>query len=511
MHDPRETGAAPPPRAARASLARNAFHLVLGQGATTALAIVFSAAVGRSLGPRDFGIYYLISAFATFAYVVVDWGQQFYVIREVARAPERAGDLLGSVLVLRAAGGLLAAVPSGLIAWALGYDARTCVFTVGFVLVMLPFFLGQSYSFVFRGRDRMELDAATSVANKLLALALALAALALHLGLLGVVVAQALAGAGSVVLAALLYRKVSTGRIRFTRETTGLVLAGGTAIVGMMVTGQIQPYLDAIILSKMVPPDAVGWFGAARNIMGTLIAPALIVGAAAFPRLSRAAAWPSLFEAEFQTALRPILWLGALGAIGTIFCADGAIGLVYGHRQYGPAGTILKVFGPGIFLLFVDVLFGNALTALGRASAFSMIKVASIVVSTGLDLLLIPWFQRTYGNGGIGAVAAFILSEVVVFAGALQLMPKGTMGRGAVLDIGRSLLCMAATALLFALLPPLPLYVAAPACVTAFTLCSLATGLLRRGDLDLLKSLLRKKSPPAGPALQTGESDPPIA
>ena len=80
--------------APRASMAKNAFHLVLGQVATTALAIVFSAALGRTLGAGDFGLYFLISSFATFAYVVVDWGQQFYVIREVARTPERGGELL---------------------------------------------------------------------------------------------------------------------------------------------------------------------------------------------------------------------------------------------------------------------------------------------------------------------------------------------------------------------------------------------------------------------------------
>ena len=56
--------------------------------------------------------------------------------------------------------------------------------------------------------------------------------------------------------------------------------------------------------------------------------------------------------------------------MGTFLFADGAIALVYGHRQFGPAGIVLKVFGPGLFLLFVDVLFGNALTAMGRAGAF---------------------------------------------------------------------------------------------------------------------------------------------
>src|SRR5713101_3886566 len=44
-----------------AGIARNAFYLVVGQAATTALAIVLSAALGRSLGPGDFGMYYLIT------------------------------------------------------------------------------------------------------------------------------------------------------------------------------------------------------------------------------------------------------------------------------------------------------------------------------------------------------------------------------------------------------------------------------------------------------------------
>src|SRR5437899_11533970 len=71
----------------RGAVARNAFHLVLGQAVTTALAIVLSAALGRSLGAADFGLYFLASAGSTFAYVVVDWGQQFYVIRYVAVWP----------------------------------------------------------------------------------------------------------------------------------------------------------------------------------------------------------------------------------------------------------------------------------------------------------------------------------------------------------------------------------------------------------------------------------------
>jgi hypothetical protein len=130
--------------------ARNAFYLVIGQVSTTALAIVFSAALGRSLGAGDFGLYFLISSFSMFAYVVVDWGQQFYVIREVARTPARGGQLLGATLALRIAGAVLISIPVGMVTWALGYDVRTCWFSFAFIIATLPFAIAQSYGFVFR-------------------------------------------------------------------------------------------------------------------------------------------------------------------------------------------------------------------------------------------------------------------------------------------------------------------------------------------------------------------------
>jgi O-antigen/teichoic acid export membrane protein len=141
-------------------IARNALALVAGQAATMVLGILFSAMLGRALGVGDFGLYFLINSFASFALVLVDWGQQWFGVREVAKAPERGGDLLGTGLVLRVVGTLLVCVPSGLSAWALGYDRRTIWFAVAFIALNIPLFLAQNFGMVFRGRDRMGLDAA---------------------------------------------------------------------------------------------------------------------------------------------------------------------------------------------------------------------------------------------------------------------------------------------------------------------------------------------------------------
>jgi O-antigen/teichoic acid export membrane protein len=466
---------------------------MLGQVTTTALAIFFSAALARGLGASDFGLYFLIGSFSAFAYVLVDWGQQLYIIREVASQPERSGLLLGTALVLRTASTALVIIPSGLAAWALGYDAATCWYSLVFIAASLPFFLAQSYGMLFRARDRMGPDALLSVANKVALLALSLAALGLGWGLLGVLVAQALAGFTALVIAIRLYRGAKIGPLHYSSQVAHQMLAAGVALVTFSVLNNIQPYIDAVILSKLAPTEVVGWYGAAKNILGTLLAPALIIGAASFPTLARSAANGSAFRAEVRAALRPILWLGALAAIGTYLFADDAIGILYGREHFAPSGILLKVAAPGFFMLFMNMLLGYSLFSLGRARALSVVKVASVVVCSVLDLLLIPLFQERAGNGAIGVMVAFVASEFVVFAGAVFLLWRKGFGPDIPVDIAKALASAALTLLLFSWMPSISFYLGVPMCIITFLLCSVGLGLVRRSDIQDLQALLRKK------------------
>jgi O-antigen/teichoic acid export membrane protein len=223
-----------------------------------------------------------------------------------------------------------------------------------------------------------------------------------------------------------------------------------------------------------------------------LLAPSLILGAAAFPRLSRATRNPATFSHEFATAQRPMLWLGGLAGVGTWVFADLAITVVYGKDAFGPASDVLRVFGLGLFLIFEDVLIGTALTALGRATAFAIIKIGSVVLGVGLELLLIRYWQGRTGNGGVGVSMAFVLSEIVMFTGGALLMPKGTVGTALLRDGSRAVGCALATALLFHFLPHLRPWLGVPLCIAVFTGLSVAVGLVRREDLHVVRGLFKR-------------------
>ncbi len=478
---------------ASARIGRNVFHLVLGQVATTAIAIGYSAALGRLLGTQDFGTWFLVTTMATFAFVVVEWGGGLFVIREIARAPERAGLLLGSALAVRAAGTALILGPAVAVAWLLGYPPRILWLAGAAVAAALPLSLAQAYGMVFRGRDVMSRDASVAVVNKVVTVGLALPALWLGLGVSGVLLGQGLAGVVAVGVAAWFYRRLGAPRLSSTVAGAREVMAGSVPLLALAVANSVQPYLDVVVLSKLASPAAVGWFGAARNIMGTLLAPAGILASATYPYLSRATEVPGQLRSALRTSLRPALWLGALACAGTWRFADLAVGLIYGHQKFGPSVAVLAAYAPGLFLMFVDVQLGHVAVAVGSARRFALLKAGAIAVSTGLGLVLIPLFEARDGNGGLGVVLAFVASELVVFVGALALLPRGALEGALVGDVARAAAAAALTLGLLGLLPDLHPVLGLPLCVVAFTAASFAVGLVRRADLPVLRAVVLRR------------------
>jgi O-antigen/teichoic acid export membrane protein len=218
----------------------------------------------------------------------------------------------------------------------------------------------------------------------------------------------------------------------------------------------------------------------------------VILATATFPQLSRAAGAPDRFGPEVRNALRPMMLIGALGAAGTYLFAQVAVEVIYGRSHYAQAVPILQVFSPAMFLLFVDIILGRALVALNGAKALAVLKVASVVVSTALDLVLIPWFQAHDRNGGIGVIVAFALSELVMFAGMIAIMPRGTLRLDSVVEAAKTLTAAGVTVLMLRSIPGLPPAAGIPLTITIFFAVAFAFRLVHRSDLALLHEVVRR-------------------
>src|SRR5207253_1504876 len=84
---------------------------------------------------------------------------------------------------------------------------------------------------------------------------------------------------------------------------------------------------------------------------------------------------------------------------------------------------VLRALAPYLFLMFVNILLGSAILAIGRArAAFTVAKFVALTVGGLLDVILIPYFETRYGNGAIGLAIALSVAELVMTVAALQLL-----------------------------------------------------------------------------------------
>src|SRR5437016_596845 len=80
----------------RATVGRNAIALVVAQVVTNVLSFITVPILVRSLGATEYGRLYLAGVIASFAAILLESGQEGYVVLAVARANARAGEILAT-------------------------------------------------------------------------------------------------------------------------------------------------------------------------------------------------------------------------------------------------------------------------------------------------------------------------------------------------------------------------------------------------------------------------------
>lgn len=480
----------------RRSLVRNFLHLGLGQATTTVLTILLSAVMARVLSPADFGLAFLLTSIATFTFVVIDWGHGPLVVREIARHPERAGDLFGSAMAVRTVVTVIACPVVIGVTWLLGYDLLTRVLAGAVVLGSLPQYLGLSFGWVFRAHDRMDREAQINVAFKLASFVFSIVWLALGGRMPGVLFMWSIAGCLTLVVSVAIYRNLHLPKLSVHMSTVRELLRDGAPIFAMTLAIAVEPVINANILYKMSSPAVVGWYGAAWTVAGTLIAPATVLATAIYPRLSAAASDPVEFKRNFDMSLRPLFLLAVLGAVGTFLFAEVPIGLIFGLPKFAPSAQTLRAFALVLLLMYVDVFLNMAVLAAGKAGRLAMVKIISVTIATALAFLLVPICQARLGNGGVGVMYAMATGELFAFVASWILIREYVDGR-AIGDMSRGLGAGVATLLLFEVLPAITPFLAIPMCVAVFAGVSWLFGAIRQADINALQSMFRKSTPAA--------------
>lgn len=473
-------------------IAHNVIFLGLGQIATTGLGFVLNAALGRSLGPSDFGVFYTILTIVSFVGFAVDWGQNPYVIREIARGRSDEPRLIGSSMLIGIAGSICAALLAVPIAVAAGYDRRVIYLAPLLILIAIPMALYQRFAYLFRGKDLMHVDVIVVVVGRALTVGTTLTALKFGGGVTEAVLAQCVGGIGCLLIgtwiALRLGFKVTLPSSKVLRELTW---AGAPIVAASMVAG-LQPLIEVLLLSHLTGPAVVGWYAASRTIMGLLFSPALILASASLPELSRAAHAVAELRRVLEMTARPLLIAAAATSSGLFLLSHHLVAIIFGRGGFEQTSSILQLGAVFLPVFFIGTLLGIAVNVIGKTKELAVIAWTNLIVASALSWFFIGICQTRYNNGAIALVISSGLTEFIVIGAYIALLPRGAIGKASLLNVARACLTALCTVALLSLLPSTEVWVLGLLFILVFAMFAFATRLILPGDFLAVFNYVRR-------------------
>ena len=408
---------------------RNASLLVLAQALTTPISIVVNAIAARVLGAKDFGHLYQALTFSTFVFLFVEWGQPNVLMAKVATHRASAGELLGSGIAFRVCAAVVAGLVVPCICIVAGYD-RDFIFILSVAMLGATFAtVAAACQDVLRGFERTDFAAASYVGWQLLSAAVVVPTLLLGGGLYGFLIAQVSCAAAGAVFVLKMMPRMRVPHLSVRGDAVKELVRSGQPFLWFGLVLTLQPLIDAAMLSKLAAPEAMGWYAAARKLVGVLTYPASALILALYPTLCRLRA--ESME-SFRTNAAEALYAVSVAVVPlALGCAlfPGLGVAIFGQQSYGPAQDDLRVLAPYVFLVYFSMPIGSCLASSGRQNVWTLVQLGCVLVSLILDPPLIRWFQEHGGNGGLGVCVAAVISELLMVIGGLLFLPSGILAK----------------------------------------------------------------------------------
>jgi O-antigen/teichoic acid export membrane protein len=271
------------------------------------------------------------------------------------------------------------------------------------------------------------------------------------------------------------------------------LLAHGYPFLFFGLAMALQPNIDAIFLSNISPGETVGWYAAARKLVGVLVFPASALTTALYPTLCRLHVEDQqAFRRLASSSLRMTTILVIPVAVGCALYPEIGISL-FSRKAFGPAGDDLRILSFFVFLVYFSMALGICLLAAGRQRAWATVQAVCVVVSVVLDPPLIRWFQAHMHNGGLGICVTVVASEVLMVGAGIVLAPRGIFDRSLIRQLAVTFLAGALMALVARLLSGFSPFAAAPVAVTAYAIGLVALRGIDKEQADGFRSIVMRK------------------
>jgi len=392
------------------SLAKNSLWLVIGEAVNGLLMFFLTIWLARYLGAAGYGqLTFALSFVALFA-ILADLGLSPLVVREIARNREATSKYLGNIITIKAILGVFTLGLLMLVAHFSGRDTTTVILIS--IIGVWEIFHSAILFFrsVFRAHEKMSYETLVRIVHVLILFIFTLYFIGQGYGLVMFGVAYLVAGALTVVVAAItIWRKFSHFRLRFDFTFWKELLSTSWPFALTLVFTAIYYYLDSVMLGLMKDNQTVGWYNAAYKPVLFFLTAGAIFPNAAFPIIARLYKGSLLQLQKFMRNLARLITIVALPMVfGTVALASPLVKLLYGP-EYLAGVLALQILIGAAGVIYISMVYGPSLQACNKQKTFLWGVGMGALVNIALNFLLIPKYSL------YGAAVATLLTEVSVF------------------------------------------------------------------------------------------------
>jgi O-antigen/teichoic acid export membrane protein len=409
-------------------IAKNASILMATQLITWALTLILTVFLPRYLGVETTGQLVVANSIWTILAIFISFGMDTMLTKEVARHPEKTTELLGTSFIVRAFFSLFICVFIAIYLYIIDASRTTTYITIlTGVSTIIWTFIGASFA-TLQGLEIMEYMSISNITGKVVNTVLGITVLVLGFGVYAYGVVNSFAALITLGLLLTFLRRYHKILLRIhlaqawfmLRDSAPYLLAG----LGLILYGQI----DVLIISSLVSSTEAGWYGAASRLFGTLLFIPVVYTTAVFPVLTRTYAntpdaLPIILGKTFDLMLLVSVPIG----LGIFVVAQQGATLLLGSA-FTQSGSILALMGIVLIFTYQNILIGQFLISTDRQNSWTLIMIVAAIMTIPLDLILVPWCQREFGNGAIAGALSFIITELGMVSVGIWLLPKGSLG-----------------------------------------------------------------------------------
>jgi O-antigen/teichoic acid export membrane protein len=473
------------------TIAKNASVLMISQVITWGLTMLLTIFLPRYLGVSAVGKFHLANSLWAIAAILASFGMDLLVTKEIARDTDRTSELVGTSIFLRLILFALGFLGIGVYARMAGYAAETVhvIYIVGIANLFVQ--ITSALESALKGLERMEFISLANIITKILITGGTILVLLLGYGVLIVALVGVVAAVANVLIQGFYLRRLQSLRFGFHRELVSWMLKTSFPYLMVYLFLVIYQQVDIVIMSLLVDEKNVGWYGAADQLFGTLLFIPTVFITAIYPALSRSftsdeSSLHTLMQKGFYLLLLACMPIG----LGLLVISDQLVVLLYGD-DFANSGPILAIFGLVLILTSQNILLGQFMISIDRQKTMVWIMAGSALLTVPLDLTLVPWSQKRFGIGAVGGALSFLITEMIMMAVILALMPR-YMLRGQHLQVSmRSL--VAGLAMVVAIWWARHIFIAVPILlgVLVYTVMILILKAIPKDDQEMLKRLIQ--------------------